>query len=211
MTQFSLLAKLLSFCSRFKALLMEKNVQQEQETVKNEEQREDLAPSEKAEKEGQDTPEQSEEQKIDPFKKLQDDLSEAKDKYVRLYAEFENHRRRTAKEKLEMIQSANERLIVELLPVIDDFERAEKANASEGKEVEGYMLIQSKLKKILEQSGVKPMDTPVETEFNPDLHEAVTQIPAPEEKLKGKIVDTIEKGYLINDKVIRYAKVVIGN
>ncbi|HNP95578.1 MAG TPA: nucleotide exchange factor GrpE [Cyclobacteriaceae bacterium] len=190
---------------------MEKNVQQEQETVKNEEQREDLAPSEKAEKEGQDTPEQSEEQKIDPFKKLQDDLSEAKDKYVRLYAEFENHRRRTAKEKLEMIQSANERLIVELLPVIDDFERAEKANASEGKEVEGYMLIQSKLKKILEQSGVKPMDTPVETEFNPDLHEAVTQIPAPEEKLKGKIVDTIEKGYLINDKVIRYAKVVIGN
>lgn len=190
---------------------MEKNVQQEQETVKNEEQREDLAPSEKAEKEGQDTPEQSEEQKIDPFKKLQDDLSEAKDKYVRLYAEFENHRRRTAKEKLEMIQSANERLIVELLPVIDDFERAEKANASEGKEVEGYLLIQSKLKKILEQSGVKPMDTPVETEFNPDLHEAVTQIPAPEEKLKGKIVDTIEKGYLINDKVIRYAKVVIGN
>jgi len=139
-------------------------------------------------------------------------LSEAKDKYVRLYAEFENHRRRTAKEKLEMIQSANERLIVELLPVIDDFERAEKANASkEEKEIEGFMLIQSKLKKIIEQSGVKPMETPVETEFNPDLHEAVTQIPAPEEKLKGKIVDTIEKGYLLNDKVIRYAKVVIGN
>ena len=191
---------------------MEKNVQQEQETVKNEEQSEDLAPAEKAEKEGQGTSEQSEEQKIDPFKKLQDDLSEAKDKYVRLYAEFENHRRRTAKEKLEMIQSANERLIVELLPVIDDFERAEKANASkEEKEIEGFMLIQSKLKKIIEQSGVKTMETPVETEFNPDLHEAVTQIPAPEEKLKGKIVDTIEKGYLLNDKVIRYAKVVIGN
>lgn len=191
---------------------MEKNVQQEQETVKNEEQTEDLAPTGKMEKEEGDSTAQSEEQRIDPFKKLQDDLSEAKDKYVRLYAEFENHRRRTAKEKLEMIQSANERLIVELLPVIDDFERAEKANAAkEEKEIEGYILIQSKLRKILEQYGVKPMDTPAETDFNPDLHEAVTQIPAHEEKLKGKIVDTIEKGYLLNDKVIRYAKVVIGN
>ncbi|MGE0770951.1 MAG: nucleotide exchange factor GrpE [Cyclobacteriaceae bacterium] len=147
----------------------------------------------------------------DPFKKLQDDLAEAKEKYVRLYAEFENHRRRTAKEKLEMIQSANEQLIKQLLPVIDDFERAEKAS-TEKKEngLEGFLLIQNKLKKNLEQYGLKAMETEVGSDFNPDLHEAITQIKA-EDKNKGKVVDVIEKGYLLNEKVIRYAKVVVGN
>lgn len=147
----------------------------------------------------------------DPFKKLQDDLAEAKEKYVRLYAEFENHRRRTAKEKLEMIQSANEQLIRQLLPVIDDFERAEKAsNEKQENGLEGFLLIQSKLKKNLEQYGLKPMNTEVGSDFNPDFHEAITQIKA-EDKNKGKIVDVIEKGYLLNEKVIRYAKVVVGN
>lgn len=147
----------------------------------------------------------------DHFKKLQDDLAEAKEKYVRLYAEFENHRRRTAKEKLEMIQSANEQLIKQLLPVIDDFERAEKAS-TEKKEngLEGFLLIQNKLKKNLEQYGLKAMETEVGSDFNPDLHEAITQIKA-EDKNKGKVVDVIEKGYLLNEKVIRYAKVVVGN
>jgi molecular chaperone GrpE len=145
------------------------------------------------------------------LKKLQDELAESKDKFVRLYSEFENFRRRTAKEKIEMIQSANEQLIKSLLPVIDDFERAEKALQSAGtKEAEGILLIYNKFKKTLEQAGVKPMDLNQGSDFDVDLHEAITQIPAPEEKLKGKVVDVVEKGFLLNDKVIRHAKVVVG-
>lgn len=145
------------------------------------------------------------------LKKLQDELAESKDKFVRLYSEFENFRRRTAKEKIEMIQSANEQLIKSLLPVIDDFERAEKAFQSAGnKEAEGFLLIYNKFKKTLEQAGVKPMDLSQGSDFDVELHEAITQIPAPEEKLKGKVVDVVEKGFLLNDKVIRHAKVVVG-
>lgn len=148
----------------------------------------------------------------EPVKKLQDELAEAKDKYVRLYAEFENHRRRTAKEKLEMVMSANEQLLKSLLPILDDFDRASKSFADAGtKEAEGFFLIQNKYNKILEQYGVKPMNTAPGTDFNPDFHEAITQVPAPDEKLKGKIVDVVEKGFLLNEKVIRFAKVVIGS
>lgn len=146
------------------------------------------------------------------LKKLQDELAEAKDKYVRLYAEFDNHRRRTSKEKIEMISSANEQLLKSLLPVVDDFDRAEKTFKDKNdKEAEGFFLIHNKFKKIFEQAGVKLMETGNGSEFNPDLHEAITQIPAPTEELKGKIVDTVEKGYLLNDKVIRFAKVVVGS
>lgn len=198
----------------FKVQIMEKNVQQDQETDnrqqetdKKEEIIEDVASTEKKDAEEDDKIEQP----IDPFKKVQDDLADAKDKYVRLYAEFDNHRRRTAKEKLELIQNANEKLIVALLPVLDDFERAEKSNVEKtNSTVEGFLLIKNKLAKVLDQYGVKAMDTAPETEFDPDLHEAITQMPG-NEKLKGKIVDTVEKGYLLNDKVIRFAKVVIGS
>jgi len=146
------------------------------------------------------------------MKKLQDELAEAKDKYVRLYAEFDNHRRRTAKEKIELISSANEQLLKSLLPVVDDFDRAEKTFKDKNdKEAEGFFLIHNKFKKIFEQAGVKLMETENGSDFNPDLHEAITQIPAPTEKLKGKIVDTVEKGYSLNDKVIRFAKVVVGS
>ena len=131
---------------------------------------------------------------------------------MRLYAEFDNFRRRSAKEKLEMIQSANEQLLKALLPVSDDFERAEKSYKDRtDKEAEGFVLIQNKFKKTLEQYSVKPMDTVPGSVFDADLHEAITQVPAPEEKLKGKIIDTVEKGYLLNDKVIRFAKVVVGS
>lgn len=148
----------------------------------------------------------------DPLKKLQDELAEAKDKYVRLYAEFENHRRRTAKEKQELIFGANEQLLKALLPVMDDFERAEKSFRDlNTKESEGFFLIHNKYKKILEQNGVKPMEITGETSFNADLHEAITQVPAPDESKKGKIIDVVEKGYLLNDKVIRFAKVVVGS
>jgi len=146
--------------------------------------------------------------------KLQGEVAEQKDKYIRLYSEFENFRRRTAKEKLEMVQSANEQLIKAMLPVADDFERAEKAfkERIEGdKTLEGFILIYNKFKKTLDQYGVKPMDIPGGTDFNADVHEAITQIPVPDEKLKGKVVDVVEKGYLLNEKVIRFAKVVVGS
>ena len=148
----------------------------------------------------------------DLMKKMQDELADAKDKYVRLYAEFDNHRRRTAKEKLEMTFSANEQLLKSLLPIADDFERAEKSFKDKNdKESEGFFLIHNKFKKVLEQYNVKPMDTAPKSDFNPDVQEAITQIPVPDESLKGKVVDVVEKGYLLNDKVIRFAKVVVGN
>lgn len=145
------------------------------------------------------------------LKKAQDELAEAKDKYLRLYSEFENFRRRTAKEKLELIQSANERLVNAFLPIIDDFERAEKAfNGSESKEMEGFLLIYTKFKKILDTAGIKVMDAHGKA-FDPDLHEAITQVPAPNDKSKGKVIEVVEQGYLLNDKVIRFAKVVVGS
>jgi len=154
----------------------------------------------------------SEAQPVNEVKKLQDEVAEAKDKYIRLYSEFENFRRRTAKEKLDLIQSANENLLKNLLPVLDDFERAEKAFKDvNSKEAEGFLLIYNKYKKIMEQSGAKVLDLKVGDDFNADTQEAITQVPAPNEELKGKIVDVVEKGYLLNDKVIRFAKVVVGS
>src|SRR5258708_21621496 len=156
--------------------------------------------------------EEMKEPQTDQLKKLQDELAEAKDKYVRLYAEFDNYRRRSAKEKLEMITSANEHLLKTLLSVVDDFERAENSfKEKNDKESEGLLLIHNKLKKILDQYNVKAMDIERGSDFDTDLHEAITQIPATEEKLKGKVMDVVEKGYLLNDKVIRFAKVVVGN
>lgn len=148
---------------------------------------------------------------VKELSKTKDELAEAKDKYIRLYSEFENFRRRTAREKLELIQSANEATIKSFLPVLDDFERAEKSfQGSNAKDLEGLQLISNKFRKLLEQSGVKAMDLPAGSEFNPDLHDAITQVPVNDENLKGRIVEVVEKGYLLNDKVIRHAKVVVG-
>jgi molecular chaperone GrpE len=154
----------------------------------------------------------SEASQVEELKKLQDELAEAKDKYLRLYSEFENFRRRTAKEKIDMIQSANEGLLKNLLPVMDDFERAEKGFKDlNTKEAEGFLLIFNKYKKILEQSGAKVLDLKAGDDFNADTQEAITQVPAPSEELKGKVVDVVEKGYTLNEKVIRFAKVVVGS
>jgi molecular chaperone GrpE len=144
--------------------------------------------------------------------KLQEELESAKDKYIRLYSEFENFRKRTAREKLELIQSANEQLIKTLLPVADDFERAEQAFPDKNdKDLAGFFLIHSKFRKVLELYGVKAMDAGQGSDFDPDLHEAISQVQAPVAELKGKIIDVVEKGYFLNDKVLRYAKVVVGN
>lgn len=157
---------------------------------------------------------QAEEQaEVSAEEKLEQELAEAKDKYLRLYSEFENFRRRNAKERIDLIKTASSDLMVELLPTIDDFERANKANQSQ-EDIEavkeGFNLISTKLMKTLESKGLKLMDTEKGTAFDADLHEAVTQFPVEDEKLKGKIIDTVEKGYYLGERVIRFAKVVIG-
>ncbi|HRK52357.1 MAG TPA: nucleotide exchange factor GrpE [Cyclobacteriaceae bacterium] len=191
---------------------MEKHTQSEEQIEKKEELMQESTSSENKNVNSGQSEVEKEEELNDPFKKLQDDLSEAKDKYVRLYAEFDNHRRRTSKEKLDLIQNANEELIVALLPILDDFDRAEKASTKTEKVgAEGFLLIKNKLVKVLDQYGVKEMEMGAGSDFDSDLHEAITQAPTTEESMKGKIVDVIEKGYLLNEKVIRYAKVVIGN
>ncbi|MEX2513570.1 MAG: nucleotide exchange factor GrpE [Cyclobacteriaceae bacterium] len=146
--------------------------------------------------------------------KLAKENQELKDKYVRLYSEFENFRRRTARERLEMINTASQELIRELLPVLDDFERSFKAEAAtdgKSKDREGSRLIYSKLEKLLSSKGLEPMDDLVGKTFDAEYQEAITQIPAPSDDLKGKIVEVVEKGYMLGGKVIRFAKVIIGN
>ena len=154
-----------------------------------------------------------EKDEISEFQQLAQEVEAAKDKYLRLYSEFENFRRRTARERLELIKTANEDLVVSLLPVVDDFERARNAMLDDNEASalkEGVDLIYNKLKNVLVQKGLKAMDDATGLEFNDEYHEAITQIPAPSEELKGKIVEVLEKGYFLNDKVIRFAKVVIG-
>ncbi|MEQ9404145.1 MAG: nucleotide exchange factor GrpE [Cyclobacteriaceae bacterium] len=142
----------------------------------------------------------------------EDQLNEAKDKYLRLYSEFENFRRRTSKEKLDLISTANKGLMADLLPVLDDFERAmsaSKENKDEKAFREGVELIQNKLTKSLETKGLKKMKVKKGDKFDDEKHEAITQIPT-EKKLEGKVVDTVEAGYYLGDTVVRFAKVVVG-
>ncbi|HEX8546225.1 MAG TPA: nucleotide exchange factor GrpE [Cytophagaceae bacterium] len=148
----------------------------------------------------------------DESEKLKKEVAELKDKYLRLYSEFENFRRRTSREKIEFFKTANEEMLTALLPVVDDFERAQKA-FKETTEVtaisDGVSLIYNKLYKTLEGKGLKPMDS-LGQPFNTELHEAITQSPAPSPDMKGKVIDVLEKGYFLNDKVVRFAKVIIG-
>lgn len=145
--------------------------------------------------------------------KLQDELQKEKDKFLRLFAEFENYKKRTTRERIELFTTASEDVIKSLLPVLDDFERALN-HIEEDKEAEdlrkGVLLIYQKLLTSLEQKGLSEIKVKKGDVFNADNHEAVTQIPAPSKKLKGKIIDVIEKGYALGDKVIRFPKVIIG-
>ncbi len=157
------------------------------------------------------TPKNTKAKKADKISDVKNELKESKEKYLRIYSEFENYRRRTSKEKLEMIEVSNQELIKDILPVIDDFERALKAIKSEQKDdFEGFNLISQKLNTILEKYNLIKMEVNKEDVFDLELHEAITNTPA-SKKLKGKIVDIIEEGYLIGEKIIRHAKVVIGS
>ncbi len=145
--------------------------------------------------------------------RLNEDLAKEKDKFMRLFAEFENYKKRTAKERLDLFKTASQDVMLAMLPVLDDFERA-LTHIEEDKEAEdlrkGVLLIYQKLLKTLEQKGLSAIVVEQGDMFNADDHEAITQIPAPSDDLKGKIIDVVEKGYKLGDKVIRFPKVVIG-
>ncbi len=146
------------------------------------------------------------------IEELEEKLEQMQDKHLRLQAEFDNFRRRTIKEKADLIKSGGETVLVNILPVIDDFERAlgslkEVPDEDAGKQ--GTLLIYNKFQEFLKQNSIKEIEA-LEQDFDVDLHEAITKIPAPNDELKGKVVDVVQKGYCLNDKVIRFAKVVIG-
>jgi len=152
-------------------------------------------------------------EEISAEEKLKLENAALNDKYLRLFAEFDNFKRRTQKERVELLQTAGKDVIISMLPVLDDFDRANKAteNATDINAIrEGVQLVHSKLKGILVQKGLKEMES-INTAFDTDLHEAITKIPAPTDDLKGKVIDELEKGYTLNDKVIRFAKVVVGS
>lgn len=166
--------------------------------------------------ENEDTLEETEEvTEITPEMKiaeLEAELAESKDKYLRVFAEFENFRKRSMKERLDLMKTAAQDTIKDLLPVLDDFDRAKAAADDENSDEqlsEGVVLVYNKLYKILGNKGLASMESTGEL-FDPELHEGITEIPAPSDDMKGKVIDTIEKGYTLNEKIIRYAKVVVG-
>ncbi|MEY4661402.1 MAG: hypothetical protein RLZZ42_1354 [Bacteroidota bacterium] len=143
---------------------------------------------------------------------LQKELQEQKEKYIRLYADFDNFKRRSAKERIELIQTAGREVIQSMLEVVDDCDRAEKQlqKSEDLQQIrEGVQLVFAKLRNTLQAKGLKEMKS-IGEEFNPDVHEAITEIPVPDEAMKGKVVDEVEKGYMLNDKIIRFSKVVVG-
>jgi molecular chaperone GrpE len=181
---------------------MSKKANSQEEEVKQEEN-----PQEEGAQQEEQTSQDNNE--IESLKKQVDEL---KDKHLRLYAEFDNFRKRTARERIELLDTAGKDLMVELLPILDDFQRAKKS-IDEGQNLdavkEGVDLIYNKFFSTLKHKGLKPMES-IGQDFDADRHEALTEIPAPSEDMKGKVVDEIEKGYLLNDRIIRYAKVVVG-
>ena len=189
----------------------------EQEQVKEEElqQEETQTEAQNAEVESQNAEEEQpakEETPEDKIAALQAELEKSQKEYLFLMAEFDNYRKRTVNEKAELIMNGGEKAMLGLLPVIDDFERAidaiDKSSDVEGLK-EGVDLIYNKFMKYLESQQVKPMES-TGTDFDADIYEAVTTFPAPDESMKGKVIDTVQKGYTINEKVLRHAKVVVG-
>ncbi|NLR80305.1 nucleotide exchange factor GrpE [Chitinophaga eiseniae] len=154
----------------------------------------------------------NESDEVTALEKKEQEVNEIRDKYLRLQAEFDNYRKRTAKERIELMQTASKEVIISLLDVLDDSDRAVKQleNATDVSAVkDGVMLVFNKLRNTLQAKGLKPMES-IHTSFDPDLHDAITEIPAPTPELVGKVVDTLQPGYYLNDKLIRHAKVIVG-
>ncbi|MGQ7870620.1 nucleotide exchange factor GrpE [Sunxiuqinia sp. sy24] len=187
------------------AEVTETTAQEQQETAEQDKKSKKAKASKEDKKSKKEKPE-------DKIEALGNELLELKDKHIRLQAEFDNYRKRTMREKMDLVKTGGESVIVNILPVIDDFERALMAfNEIDNNDPlkQGITLIYSKFQDFLKQNGIAEIDAK-EKDFDTDLHEAVTKIPAPKEDLKGKVVDVIQKGYLMNEKVIRFSKVVIG-
>ena len=184
-----------------------------QENIQNEEIKEELEHLNEARvNDNTETDEPEAEETFTEEEKLKIEVATLNDKFVRLYAEFDNFKRRTQKERSDLLKTANKEVIVAMLAVLDDFERAEKAlaNVTDVAAVkEGIAIVHHKLKTLLSQKGLAAMDAIGQT-FDADIHEAITSIPAPNADGKGKVLDEMEKGYLLNEKVIRFAKVIIG-
>ena len=169
--------------------------------------------------EGVDKKEKKKSKRKSKTDKLQEEIAElniqvgeSKDKYLRLFAEFDNYKKRTLKEKIEYMKTASAESILAMLPVLDDFDRAKKSaddDATDEYFTEGVAMIYNKIFNVLKNQGLEAMTSTGE-EFDPELHEAITEIPAPSDEMKGKIIDTVEKGYTLKDKIIRHAKVVVG-
>lgn len=151
-------------------------------------------------------------EEITPEEQLQEELAKEKDKFLRLFAEFENYKKRTAKERIDLFKTANQDAIVSMLPVLDDFDRAMvQISKSEDKELlKGVELISDKLRNTLKAKGLDVVEVTEGDDFDSEIHEAITQIPAPSDNLKGKVIDVVEKGYKLGDKIIRHPKVVVG-
>ncbi|WP_289063227.1 nucleotide exchange factor GrpE [uncultured Zobellia sp.] len=154
-----------------------------------------------------------EQEELSVEEQLREDLAKEKDKFLRLFAEFENFKKRTSKERMDLFKTAGQEIMVSMLPVLDDFERALKEMAkSEDKEMfKGVELIRVKFRETLKSKGLEEVSAEIGDAFDADVHEAITQIPAPNKKLKGKIVDVVEKGFKLGDRIIRHPKVVVGN
>jgi len=186
------------------------NIDDKQDNIKSDKEENKANDNVKAE-EKQDK--KADENKAEPKKTVEEEIAEWKNKYLRLSADFDNYRKRTLKEKMDLIKTAGADTIKSIIPIIDDFERAIAAS-KETKEIDaikkGNDLIYNKFKEFLKQNGIKEIEA-LNKDFDTDLHEAITKIPAPKKKQKGKVIDVIEKGYFLNDKVLRFAKVVVGD
>lgn len=156
---------------------------------------------------------ESEDKELSEVEQLREDLAKEKDKFLRLFAEFENFKKRTSKERMELFKTAGQEIMISLLPVLDDFDRAMKELAkSDDKEMfKGVELIRVKFRETLKSKGLEELSTQQGDAFDAEVHDAITQIPAPNKKLKGKIVDVVEKGFKLGDRIIRHPKVVVGN
>lgn len=190
----------------------EDNIQennQQKPTEETPEHKEDNAKAEQPTKRDKKKRHDKSDGQTEKLQEMGEKLAEANDKYVRLYSEYENYRKRSNAEKAELIVNGGKEVLKAILPVADDMERALQAMPDDSEAKEGVQLIYSKMMGILAQKGVKPIDAKGQ-KFDENLHEAVTQIPAPDESLKGCVVDVVLQGYYINDKVLRYAKVVVG-
>ena len=189
---------------------VEENNTTEEQKLNEEQVQEEAQLTEEAESPETESPEPTEEDdKMAKIVALEEALAQEKDQKLRLYADFENHRKRTAKERVELFGSANQELMSALLPIVDDFNRALK-NVENSEAEEGIRLIYHKFENVLQSKGLKPMEDTTGKDFDVDTMEAITRIPAPSPELKGKVVDQLEQGFFLGNKIIRYARVVVG-